>query len=580
MDFVTSVTASKAVPTPPPAKSGADREHDSAGQESGFEEEIAALRDAAAESANTEGELLPTSQMGEAGAGKDGASAESALDDPLAQDVSDVEVFASDGATIPEQDEGAVAPSMEGTASQDVRFSSDATAQKAPLERAGPQPLSQPLAAGASVVPDAKAGEKDMSETPPSDAKQGSPQATDATMPQVGTTSPLARPAVSEAGPRGDKAVGGSNALNTALSKDHSNGPVAGLHGGASRPGIPGDAAVTAAPSTPVGEGTDQGGAVSKTGYGSRADVAGREVILAKHGTGPSPAANAAQGLPPAALPSEAAVRAPVSGPNAEAEAESERVQGQSQDRHAALANMSPYVGRYREQVPDAAAGRIARPAQTTPGIDPAPPAGGASSAPTLSSGLAVTPPFMPTNTTTAPLFVVQAGLVREGVGDAAVFGADLAALEPGRAQPGTIVAGSAFAAEPRGVARQIAEALIAAHENGIDLQLSPEELGRVKLSITPGEAGFLVTVSAERPETLELLRRHIDLLGEEFAALGLGDTTFSFGDSPGHSAAGDPHPTQTDTIAADLSDSTEAEAVAVSTAHPRADTGLLDIRL
>ena len=90
---------------------------------------------------------------------------------------------------------------------------------------------------------------------------------------------------------------------------------------------------------------------------------------------------------------------------------------------------------------------------------------------------------------------------------------------------------------------RQIADAMIAAHENGIDLQLSPEELGRVKLSITPGEGGFLVTVSADRPETLELLRRHIDLLGEEFAALGLGDTAFSFNDPTGHPAQDCLHP-------------------------------------
>lgn len=169
---------------------------------------------------------------------------------------------------------------------------------------------------------------------------------------------------------------------------------------------------------------------------------------------------------------------------------------------------------------------------------------------------------------------------MRDSVGDVAVFGADLAALETGRAQPGTFAAAPAVAAEPRGVARQIAEALIAAHENGIDLQLSPEELGRVKLSMTQGEAGFLVTVSADRPETLELLRRHIDLLGEEFAALGLGDTAFSFNDSPDHQTAGDPLPTQTDAIATDIGDSFEPETVVRSTVHSRADAGLLDIRL
>ncbi|MCR9085367.1 MAG: flagellar hook-length control protein FliK [Rhodobacteraceae bacterium] len=186
----------------------------------------------------------------------------------------------------------------------------------------------------------------------------------------------------------------------------------------------------------------------------------------------------------------------------------------------------------------------------------------------------------MPATPAMTPLFASPGGTAREGTGDAAFVGADLAALDTGRAQSGAFLAATAVPAEPRAIVRQIADAMIAAHENGIDLQLSPEELGRVRLSITPGEGGFLVTVSADRPETLELLRRHIDLLGEEFAALGLGDTAFSFNDPPGHPAQDDEHRSQTDATLVGLGETAEPETPVPPAPHPRAQSGLLDIRL
>jgi len=55
-----------------------------------------------------------------------------------------------------------------------------------------------------------------------------------------------------------------------------------------------------------------------------------------------------------------------------------------------------------------------------------------------------------------------------------------------------------------------------------LDLALDPPELGRVRLSF--GEAGgaLLLTITAERPETAELMRRHLGLLAEEFGRAGL----------------------------------------------------------
>lgn len=86
----------------------------------------------------------------------------------------------------------------------------------------------------------------------------------------------------------------------------------------------------------------------------------------------------------------------------------------------------------------------------------------------------------------------------------------------------------------PPQVAAQLIEVVRQLPNRPVDIALSPEELGRVRLSITTQEAGITVNILAERPETLELLRRHIDQLGQEFRDLGFADVAFAF-------AAGDP---------------------------------------
>lgn len=70
--------------------------------------------------------------------------------------------------------------------------------------------------------------------------------------------------------------------------------------------------------------------------------------------------------------------------------------------------------------------------------------------------------------------------------------------------------------------------------EQAIELTLNPAELGRVRISMTPGDGAITVTVIAERPETLELMRRHADMLAQDFRHLGLGSTEFAFGRNPG----------------------------------------------
>ncbi|MFD0859999.1 flagellar hook-length control protein FliK [Roseovarius aquimarinus] len=80
-----------------------------------------------------------------------------------------------------------------------------------------------------------------------------------------------------------------------------------------------------------------------------------------------------------------------------------------------------------------------------------------------------------------------------------------------------------------RHVAVQIAHAAAEGRERSIDVLLNPSELGRVRVSVTQGEAGLVVAVAAERAETLDLMRRNADLLSRCFEEMSAGGASFSF---------------------------------------------------
>ncbi|WP_407691741.1 flagellar hook-length control protein FliK [Pseudooctadecabacter jejudonensis] len=78
-------------------------------------------------------------------------------------------------------------------------------------------------------------------------------------------------------------------------------------------------------------------------------------------------------------------------------------------------------------------------------------------------------------------------------------------------------------------VAQQLAAALTQAQGAATQITLNPEELGTVRLSLSAGEAGIVVNIVAERPETADLMRRNIDSLLQEFADMGYDNPSFSF---------------------------------------------------
>ena len=78
----------------------------------------------------------------------------------------------------------------------------------------------------------------------------------------------------------------------------------------------------------------------------------------------------------------------------------------------------------------------------------------------------------------------------------------------------------------------------------GAEIALDPPELGRVRMIVTEVAGGLALTVTAERPETLDLFKRHASMLAEEFAREGFSDADFAFeGEDDGERGNTEPQP-------------------------------------
>ncbi|WP_226623838.1 flagellar hook-length control protein FliK [Alloyangia pacifica] len=78
---------------------------------------------------------------------------------------------------------------------------------------------------------------------------------------------------------------------------------------------------------------------------------------------------------------------------------------------------------------------------------------------------------------------------------------------------------------------RQVAEAIVAAEGARVELRLEPEELGRVRFHMQVSEQGVALQVSADRPETLDLLRRNADQLARYLSEAGYQGSRLDFSD-------------------------------------------------
>jgi hypothetical protein len=82
----------------------------------------------------------------------------------------------------------------------------------------------------------------------------------------------------------------------------------------------------------------------------------------------------------------------------------------------------------------------------------------------------------------------------------------------------------------PARLAAQIADVARYLPDGPIEISLSPEELGKVRLTFQVSEGGAMnVVVAAERADTLEFMRRNVDSLLAEFSDLGYEGSSFQF---------------------------------------------------
>jgi flagellar hook-length control protein FliK len=81
----------------------------------------------------------------------------------------------------------------------------------------------------------------------------------------------------------------------------------------------------------------------------------------------------------------------------------------------------------------------------------------------------------------------------------------------------------------PATASRVIVETAVQNANSLVELTLTPEELGRVKMTLSAQDGALSLSISAERPETLDLLRRNADSLLRDFRDLGYSSVDFQF---------------------------------------------------
>lgn len=145
-------------------------------------------------------------------------------------------------------------------------------------------------------------------------------------------------------------------------------------------------------------------------------------------------------------------------------------------------------------------------------------------------------------------------------------------------AQPATSDSGPAA----RPVAVQLAAATARHNADGtIEVNLSPQELGRVRMVIHHDGAVMNVAIHADRSDTLDLMRRHAEVLAQEFRAQGYSGTAFAFSGGDGSASGGQDRPPVPDAPPPSPSSVAATQAPQTMAAHrARGVAEGLDLRL
>ncbi|GFE64423.1 flagellar hook-length control protein FliK [Litoreibacter roseus] len=102
-------------------------------------------------------------------------------------------------------------------------------------------------------------------------------------------------------------------------------------------------------------------------------------------------------------------------------------------------------------------------------------------------------------------------------------------ATEVGGARTIVTATNTEVAVKTEQVSLQITQAIKTADAREIEVRLDPEELGKVRLVLSQRENGMSVQIIAERPETLDIMRRNASELSADLHQAGFENTEFSF---------------------------------------------------
>ena len=85
---------------------------------------------------------------------------------------------------------------------------------------------------------------------------------------------------------------------------------------------------------------------------------------------------------------------------------------------------------------------------------------------------------------------------------------------------------------QPQVVTQQIAVAVSQTQSQDFEIRLDPEELGKLRIVLSPKDGGYDIMITADRDQTLELIKRNANELADQFEQMGYGGSTMSFASS------------------------------------------------
>ncbi|MEM9317762.1 MAG: flagellar hook-length control protein FliK [Pseudomonadota bacterium] len=195
---------------------------------------------------------------------------------------------------------------------------------------------------------------------------------------------------------------------------------------------------------------------------------------------------------------------------------------------------------------------------------------------------------FRAAQTNANPNLAASALIDAAGKADAAIAEDPLQALQAGTGASIQGASAAPGAAAPQ-IAQQAAQQILTAlprdqgvimTDTGAEIALDPPELGRVRMIVTEVAGGLALTITAERPETLDLFRRNAQLLAEEFAREGLSDASFGFQSEAEGEAQTDRDSTEAGSGPLRADARADTAAASGGLASPTAGRGGLDLRL